>query len=70
MPSRTLTPPHVPSHPNNLTLKNTHTHTHNPPTHLQIVHTQVRVATDAGGFKGDDLCALLVVILNALKVLN
>jgi hypothetical protein len=33
----------------------------------QIIHTQVRVAADAGGFKGDDLCALLVVILNALK---
>ena len=31
------------------------------------MHTQVRVAADAGGFKGDDLCALLVVILNALK---
>ena len=37
--------------------------------HTQIVHTQVRVAADAGGFKGDDLCALLVVILNALKVI-
>jgi hypothetical protein len=33
----------------------------------RFLGSQVRVAIDAGGFTGDDLCALLLVILNALK---
>lgn len=41
--------------------------TANPEDLFQIIHTQVRVAMDAGGFEDDDLCTLIMVILNALK---